>query len=55
MTFTTNLTLQVTERFTSIDLSAAFSGVVAVVSGFAEVDDESFLWEDLHLVTPYSL
>ena len=50
MTLATNLVLQVTEGLAGVDLSATLSSEVAVLTGFAVVDFESFLWEDLHLV-----
>ena len=37
--------IQVLPRVNNV---SAFSGVVTVLTGFPEVDDESFLWEDLH-------
>ena len=38
------------DGLTCVDHVAALGSVVAVASGASEVDDESFLREDLHLV-----
>ena len=55
MTLGLDETNQGADRLTRVNRVAALGGVIAVVSGWPEVDDESFFREDLHLVTPYSL
>ena len=48
MTLATNLVLQVTEGLAGVDLSATLSSEVAVLTGFAVVDFESFWGKDCH-------